>query len=610
MLVQSHTNPTPPRPTPTLIPRPEVAGRRLAALRAGYHPVVAQVLASRELSVTDNDLATAIHPGLDLLDHYDSLPGIQRAATRIAAAILTGETIALETDHDVDGVTSHAVLRTALVEHCGHPSDKIHGYIGHRLRDGYGLSDPVVDRILDAHPMPSLVITADNGSSDEDRIKRLTEQGIDVIVTDHHELPRSGPPASAYACVSPKHPDSRYPDLNIAGCMVAWLLACAVKRECQGLDIPAPQNTSLAPLLDFVALGTVADCVSLGSSINNRAVVNAGLRRINARQRPCWRAMFPDTDSGSPITATDLAFTVGPRINARGRLDDAMAGVAFLLSDTDDQAREYGALLERENDSRKAIEKQMKTQAMAAAGEMVAAGDTAIVIWLPDGHSGVHGIVASRLVEAFGRPVVCISPKQGSDSLVTGSARGVPGFHVQAALQSCADAASDTDADLFVAFGGHEGAGGLTMEHAHIERFRSAYNIAAEAQLETQLQDGSLGPAILTDGALDSSDMTLAVIDELAQLAPFGRGFDEPVFQGRFLVLAVKAIGDGTHLKLTLRPEGQSHGAVNAVWFSALGDAADDLPVAAKQIAEFAYNLTANDYRGRHVQLIVRGVSA
>lgn len=586
------------QPTPRFIGRPIDKRCYSAAINAGYSALLARLLAARGLSDKTQGINAAVKPHLGMLDHYSGLPDIEKAATRIASAILTGEHIALETDHDVDGVTSHAVLRTALTDHFGHPPDRVTGFIGHRLRDGYGLSATVAERILAMEPRPTLVITADNGSADEPRIALLAEQGIDVIVTDHHELPRSGPPASAYACISPKREDCTYPDAAIAGCMVAWLLACAVRNELHGIGHLDDRAPPMAQLLDYVAVGTVADCVSLGSP-NNRAIVGSGLSRINRQNRPCWRAICPRLPGQPLITATDLAFTVGPRINARGRLDEAMAGVAFLLSDTDSEARGYAALLEQENDERKAVERQMKGQAIDLAAAQVAAGATAIVIWLPEGHAGVHGIVASRLVETYGQPVVCLSPKFGQPDLVTGSARGIPGFHVEQALQSCADNAPE----MFVAFGGHEGAGGLTIARESISSFRDIYDQAAQAQLTSE----QLGPRIDTDGVLQAHEMTLETIDAISQLEPFGRGFEQPVFQGQFLVLAVKAIGNGTHLKLTLRPVDQTRGAVNGVWFNAVADAADELPIAANDYVDLAYNLTANEYRGRHVQLLVRG---
>ena len=570
-------------PTPIIRRRPIDKEMIRCAREARLHPAGARVLAGRPIT-KDRSVLSAVHPRLSHLDSYQGLPDIDKAAQRVAQAVLTDEIIALETDHDVDGVTSHAVLWRALTEYFGVPAERVQSFIGHRLKDGYGLSDPVADRILEA--APSLVITADNGSSDEPRIKRLAEAGIDIVVTDHHEIPEEGAPPSAYACVSPLRPESAYPDTRIAGCMVAWLLACAVRQKLIDAGRLPGNAPSLAGLLDYVAVGTVADCVSLAQSTNNRAVVLAGLPRINAGARPCWKAIRAHLWGEGPLTATDLAFGIGPRINARGRLDEAMAGVRFLLTESDAEAADLAALLEQENVTRKAIEKEMKTSAMAQAAEQVARGASAITVWLPDGHSGVHGIVASRVVETFGRPTVCISPKTGREDVVTGSARCVDGFHVRDALQSCAEAIPD----VFLAFGGHAGAGGLTIRKDGIAAFAEAFAAAAARQLEGR----ELGPAIWTDGALPPEHMTLATVDALAGLEPYGREFELPVFEGEFDVEEVKIIGNGTHLRLRLRSGDQ---VLAAIWFSAIAEGGAP-PVTPGQRARLVYSLQANEYRG------------
>jgi single-stranded-DNA-specific exonuclease len=585
------------------VPSPEIRERAIdpdvfvEALAAGLHPVAARVLAGR----TDGHLAQ-LTPSLSDLDHYQGLPGIERAAERIATAILEEECIGIETDHDVDGVTGHAIIRSALIDYFAHPAELVTGFIGHRLQDGYGLSDPVADRILAADPRPTLVITADNGSSDEPRIARLAEAGIDVIVTDHHELPAEGPPGSAYACVTPRHPDSRYPDPAIAGCTVAWLLLCAVRRALIAAGRLPQDAPSLAGLLDFVALGTVADCVSLGPERpNNRALVLAGLARIEAGSRPCWRALRSRLRSNT-LTAADLAFGIGPRLNARGRLAEAMPGVEFLLSETDAEAAGLAELLDAENTARRQIERAMRDRAMAIAAEQVERDATALVVWMPDGHPGVHGIVASRLVEAFGRPAVCLSPREGQPGVATGSARGIPGLHVRDAMQSCADA----HPGLLRSFGGHAGAGGLSLEIADIDRFAQAFDAAARERLAAR----PLGPVIWTDGELAGEDIGLDTIAALAGLEPFGRGFEAPVFSGAFEVAAVSRMGDGSHLRLALETPGG--GAVQAVWFGAVapGPAGEsEMPVRVGQRIRAAYEIALNEWQGRRsVQLRVRAL--
>lgn len=578
---------------PEIKTRPVDETRVALALDCGLPPVAARIVGARPLP--HDEVAALLSARLSALDSYAGLPDIGIAATRLSRAIQAGEVIALETDHDVDGVTSHAVLWRALVEKFGVPAERVQSYIGHRLKEGYGLSAPVADRILAANPRPTVVITADNGSSDEARIARLKARGIEVIVTDHHELPAEGPPASALACVSPARPDSVYPDPCIAGCMVSFLLVCAVRAELVAAGVLAPDAGRMLDLLDYVAVGTVADCVSLARSTNNRAVVRAGLRLINGDTRPCWRAARAWLHGRSAVTAEDLAFGIGPRINARGRLDEAMAGVHFLLAETGEEAATLAQLLDDENQARKDIEHRLREDAVTLAAALVEAGARGIVVWLPDGHAGVHGIVASRVVEAFGRPVVCLSPKMGDADLVTGSARGIPGVHVRDLLQSCADVLGTE----VTAFGGHAGAGGITLRREAIERFREAFDAAASATLTGR----TLGPVIWTDGTLAPEVIDLATVDALADLDPYGREFESPLFEGVFGVLAVKPVGDGTHLKLTLDADGRQ---VEGIWFRARADSAAPLPVLPGQAARLVYRLAANVWNGRRsVQIIV-----
>lgn len=585
-------------------PAPRIRQRALnpeiekKALAAGLHPIAARVVAGRPIQ--GENIMEAIAPGLGQLDHYRGLADIEKAAKRLAQAILGGEVIGIETDHDVDGVTSHAIIKSALLYHFGVPGDRIQGYIGHRLRDGYGLSEAVADRMLATAPRPAVVITADNGSSDEPRIARLAAAGIDVIVTDHHEVPESGVPASAFACITPHHPDNQYPDTSIAGCMVAWLTMCAVRNELLAGGGWQGEIPPLGSLLDFVAVGTVADCVSLARSRNNRAVVAAGLQRINQMNRPCWRAIKVSMRRTGELTAQDLAFGIGPRINARGRLDEAMAGVDFLMAEVDEVAEVFADLLEGENEERKKVERRLKEDAMHLALEQVSAGASAIVVWLPEGHAGVHGIVASRLVEAFGRPAVCISPKYGSDTIVTGSARGIPGFHVQQALQECADQLPA----IFRAFGGHVGAGGLTIEKAGIDTFREAFNQVAMSQMP----GADLGPVVWTDGEVDVDFIGLDAINALAALDPYGREFEAPIFEGCFVAEGVQSVGDGTHLKLWLSSQGKR---VEAIWFRARATADEPLPVTEGQSIRAVYTISANEFRGnRRAQLVIEHVAA
>ncbi|MGO1345091.1 single-stranded-DNA-specific exonuclease RecJ, partial [Chromohalobacter japonicus] len=435
-------------------PRDESVYRR--AQSAGLSELQARILAGRLHEYTD-DIASLIDPSLRYLAHPERLQDARRAAERIALAVTEGEHIGILTDYDVDGITSHVVILRTLNELFGVPMHKLHSLIGHRIFDGYGISLPLVERTLALSPRPSLVITADCGSSDEPRIARLREAGLDVVVTDHHALPTAGPPASAYATVNPTRSDCDYPDPTIAGCMVAWLTMSLTRSVLIEQGVAAPSTPKLSPWLSYVALGTVADCVSLGASPANRAVVSHGLTLINRMGAACWWVMAERLgDDSIPFDAETLAFQMGPRINARSRLDDPYAALHFMLATDDASARRHLEVLDTDNQSRKAIEADMVESARALALDALAEGASAIVVFLEDGHAGVQGIVASRLVQAFGRPTLVLTPA-AAPGMLTGSGRSIEGLHLRDALQRAHELAPEA----LPRFGGHRGAAGI-----------------------------------------------------------------------------------------------------------------------------------------------------
>lgn len=562
------------------------------------HPVAQRVLAGRasKFGINPSDV---IFCGLRDLDSPSSLPDIKVSATRIARAIIDGEVIGLETDHDVDGVTSHAVLYRALHNAFGHPKDKIRSYIGHRLKEGYGLSDLLCDRILADEIRPTLIITADNGSSDGPRITRLREHGIDTVVSDHHGMPEEGPPADAVGCVSPTRPDSQFPDPLIAGVMVSFLLMCAVRQELIEQKALPPDAQRLTSLLDYVALGTVADCVSLVRSRNNRALIRAGLLPINQGARPCWRVIRPVLgDLAKPITSQDLAFGIGPRINAVGRLDDAMVGVKFLLSETDQEAAKWVIELNKANQLRREIESELKDEAMMVGELQVESGRTVIQVCLTEGHAGVHGIVASRLVEAFGRPAVCFSAKLGEAGVLSGSARGVEGVHIRDAMQKV----QELQPGLQMKFGGHEGAGGITLNETDFPAFERLF----EQVVSEQIGQKKLEPLIITDGIVETTQITEEMIDGLQVLEPFGREFEAPLLVGRFKMMSAKSMGEaGIHWRFKLI--GSEGGIFEAVWFNV----GETCPLSMTGLYKVAFTPDMNWWNGKaKMQLVIRAAEA
>ncbi|WJY06930.1 DHHA1 domain-containing protein [Halomonas halophila] len=580
--------------TTRILPRPRDEALEARALSEGLTPLQARVLAGR-LSGHAGELAPLVSPSLRHLAHPERLKDARPAAERIAQAVVEGEHIGILTDYDVDGITSHVVIRRTLNELFGVPEDRLHSLIGHRIHDGYGISLPLVERTLKLSPRPSLVITADCGSSDEPRIARLKAAGIDVVVSDHHALPVEGPPASAFATVNPTRDDCDYPDPTIAGCMVAWLtmsLARSVLIEWGVLSAATPK---LSPWLSYVALGTVADCVSLGGSAANRAVVTQGLALINRMEAACWRTMAERLGADSvPFDAETLAFQMGPRINARSRLDDPYAALHFMLAADDATAARHLETLDQDNQSRKAIEADMAEQARALARPQLADDAPALVVYLEDGHPGVQGIVASRLVQAFGRPTLVLTPAAQA-GMLTGSGRSIEALHLRDALQRTFELAPEA----LPRFGGHRGAAGVGVPVESLEAFRAAFLQA----VSEQLGDIELFPKVFTDGELAPAQLSLATLDELEALGPYGREFDPPLFEGEFLVESLRPVGaEGNHLMMEL-----SAGPVStrAIWFRALTPG--EVPAfGVGDRLHCAYKLNRNRWRGREsLQLMV-----
>jgi len=536
-----------------------------------------------------------MQPSLRNLPDPATLPDIDAATTRLARAIERGDVIGICTDYDVDGITAHTILREALLDHFGHPSAAVRPYIGHRLHDGYGLSDNVCARILADEPRPDVLITADCGTSDAARIERLAAAGIDVIVTDHHGVPAAGVPAAALATVNPSRADSDFADPAVAGCAVAWFLMAQLRRVLIGAGALAADAPKLANSLDLVALGTVADAVSLFSP-TNRAVVTAGLAVLNQRRRPCWRALARLLErNDNAFTVEDLGFQIGPRINARGRVADPLAALNFLTAPDEDGARGYLAQLDEDNQSRREIERRMVDVARVSASAALAPSDQVICVFDESFHPGVQGIVASRLLDRFGRVTAVLSPAAEA-GLATGSLRSVDGVDVGQGLR-------DLDArhpGMLKRFGEHPKAAGVTLALDSIERFERAL----VAVVREQIGSRQLQPVRWHDGELPPTAFAIDTVRSLERLNPFGRGFEPPSFYGEFEVAGVRVVGaDPVHLALDI---GRDRERRRAIWFRALGAAGDPLPLARGDRMACVFRLSRDDYRGGNaVQLII-----
>lgn len=553
---------------------------------------LAKILSSR----LDKPIAVDSLYSNELNDVEDpsAIPDMDIAVSRIVRAINDEEKITLVCDHDMDGTGSAAVLWSALIDFFKVKDTLVNVVTSHRLTEGYGITEPVAQRIIDLKP--GLVISADKGSSDEPRIKKIAEAGIDVIVTDHHEIGANGPPKSAIAVVNPIRVDSSY-DKHVCGAGVAFLTMAKVRTALiqAGVRNNIP---SIAPLLDYVAVATIADCVSMKPSkaSTNRTFVKRGLQLINSKSRPCWEVFCSDLQG--PVDAETIGFRLAPAVAAAGRLDWAEIGFKFLISKTTQDAQKYWLELQNENTLRKDIEKKLREKAIPEACKKKG---QSIVLFFEDGHSGVHGITASRLVEAFGKPAAIFSPKgagvKNSTSndevkLASGSFRGISGFNVKEALSYV----GDKYPDLLLSHGGHVGAGGGSILITSFNEFVNAYEEAVQAQIG----DKELKPTIWVDGDLPIGVNDFDVLNELDKLEPWGRDFPYPIFKGKFEVRSIKKLGDGSHLKLSLYDGLNSK---DAIWFNAL-QSGDDVMFTVGNNLSFVYSLKSSWYRNnRKIQL-------
>ena len=555
---------------------------------SGYTPLQARIIAGRLRDDEAEGLQQRISPRLSALNGPRNLPDIEVASDRLVKAIVDQEVVVCATDFDADGVSAQSVIQTAFLDVFGHPRARFRPVIGLRLRDGYGVSDNLVDRILTDSPDAHLVVTADQGSSDESRISVLKEHGIEVVVTDHHAIPEAGPPASAYACVNPVRKDSEFEDHFIAGVHVAFLTMCAVREKLINAGILSKTTPSLAHLADIVCLGTVADAVSFSRSINNRAITMHGLSLMNSSSpRPCWAALRKLLKKSDPLVASDIGFTAGALVNAAGRLSDAMKGVKFLMSKTIDEAMEHLVELDAANRERREIEASMRAMAMPIAEQQVSSGRSGLVVFMEQGHPGVHGVVCSRVTEAYGRPTGCFSPKVDNPDILTGSFRSIAGVNVR----DCLAEVHQHHPDIQLGWGGHAGAAGSHLKRENLTRFMDAFEQAVQSRTASM----TLAPTILVDGELPGPP-GLHYLPEISALSPYGREFDMPVFTLRATVETIKPVGDGSHLQIGLKDDaGHQHASI---WFRAIGT--DGVcPVEVGQQRLFAYELGSNTFRDR-----------
>jgi len=521
----------------------------------------------------------------------------EAATDLLSQAVIEGSRIMIVGDYDVDGATATALGVRVL--HAFGAKD-VRYIVPDRFRHGYGLSQEISLEVIKQEP--ELVVTVDNGISSIEGVKTLKDRDIKVLITDHH-LPGEILP-EADAILNPNQKDCQFASKNLAGVGVMFYLLIMLRRiliekgwfEETGLEPP-----NLANYLDLVALGTVADVVPLDR--NNRILVSQGLSRIRAGK--CCKGILALLEiskrSSEKAVSRDLAFSVAPRLNAAGRLDNIAIGIECLLADSDEQARRYAIHLDEINQKRKEVEKSMKDDALKMIGDlspsdfMGSKSDPEVMqrICLHDAkfHQGLNGLIASRMKDLTGLPVVVFSQLENGN--LTGSARSIDGLHIRDLL----DRIACQHPRLIIRFGGHAMAAGLTIESGRFEQFREAYL----KEVEAYLNEHGDAETIETDGMLHADEMTLENAQSIADVTTWGKSFPHPTFFGRFYVREARVVGNH-HLKLQLGLK-DIESPIDAIVFNAVNENEQVPPF--RQI-EAVYRLEINEYRNtRKLQLLI-----
>ncbi len=497
--------------------------------------LVERVLANRGIS-SEKEL----NYSLSNLLPFNKLKDIDKAIKILYQTISQNQKILIVGDFDADGATSSALCKLVL-EKCG--AKCIDYLVPNRFDYGYGLSSELVE--VAKEQQPDLIITVDNGISSIKGVKLAKTYGIKVIITDHHLAGDSLPEADAI--INPNQPDDEFPSKNLAGVGVLFYLMLALRsylREQHWFENNRLQEPHLSHYLDLVALGTVADLVPL--DYNNRILVHYGLRLMRAQKaRPgILELLTLAKRKPNKVSSSDLGFAVGPRLNAAGRLDDMSLGIECLLAPDKQKANEYAQILHSLNMDRQEVEQDMQQQALAILKEQTLEEnfDNSLCLYQADWHQGVVGLLASRIKEKVNKP--CIVFANENDVMLKGSARSVKEVHIRDAL-ALVDAQNP---NLIRKFGGHAMAAGLSIELVKLPEFTQKF----EQAVNHLLTGKRIENCIETDASLTDQEFNLESVKALDTLEPFGQAFPEPLFDGEFLVLDQKIVGQN-HLKLLLK---------------------------------------------------------
>jgi len=543
--------------------------------------ILKRVYAAR--SVSESQLSMAL-PGL-LKPSFDQL---NIALDLLEKCILEDRRILIVGDFDADGATASAVAIKALRLMGAKHVDFL---VPNRFKHGYGLSPEIVNEAK-TDKEPNLIITVDNGISSNEGAALARSFDIDVIITDHHLPPKVLPEANSI--INPNLRGCDFPSKNLAGVGVCFYLFSALKTHLVGKGYFEAHNIQvpdLRELLDLVALGTVADVVKLDQ--NNRILVNEGIKRI--RQKLCSKGILAILElTKRPIEtlqASDLGFTVAPRINAAGRLSDISQGIRCLLSEDMNDARRYAQTLEEFNIKRREEQTRMQDEALAIVeGQTIDESQFAIVLYDETWHEGIVGIVAGKLKETYQCPCAVFAK---SGSVLKGSIRSIPDVHIKDLL----DLVDRDNPGLIDKFGGHAMAAGLALSPESFESFSEAFSEAIKKHLEGKKPIIEL----MTDGELEASEITLKNAELLRSASPWGQGFEEPIFYGDFELVEQRIVGE-KHLKCNLKLLGASSVLEGIAFFQE--------KLNSKKV-RVAYKLNVNSFRGNEsLQLMIESIES
>ncbi len=566
---------------PLVVAREVPPDAAAALIAAGVPALLARIYAARGIA-SARDLAAEF----EHLAAPDAMLNLREMAARLADAIAARNKLLIVADYDADGATACAVGIRALRAF----GAAVEFLVPNRFEYGYGLSPEIV-QLAHARFHPDILITVDNGISSLEGVAEANRLGMATLITDHH-LPGEHLP-DATCIINPNQPGCAFPSKNLAGVGVMFYLMLALRAELRERGAfgqrqkedsslvarhssPGGSEPNLADLLPLVALGTVADVVPLDH--NNRILVQQGLARMRAgRMQPGIAALFQVAHRDPRRTAArDLGFVLGPRLNAAGRLTDMALGIECLVTDDTGQALAIATELDRLNRERREIQSGMQEGALAAVEAQDFGESYTLALFDPAWHQGVVGIVAGRIKDRFPRPAIAFA--RGNDGEIRGSGRSIAGLHLRDAL----DRVAVLHPGLIVKFGGHAAAAGLTIRESDFERFRAAFEQAAQ----TLLSPADLERVIETDGMLAPEDYTAETVALLSGPV-WGQGFPAPRFCDEFQVASQRVVG-GKHLKLTLT---QGTCRVEAIRFSCIE--------AAPQKIQAVYQPTINEYNGR-----------